>query len=246
MLQGQFEASYTEADNTLVVPTDTMKNIVNILAKERLGAESEPFGVVVGAHFLETYPQIERVQVCLSEGCWERIPVKGRPHAHSFIEKGPAKPFAEVTCSRTATTIHSGISDLLILKTTQSGFEGYDTKDACTTLLETKDRIFATQLRATWCYAGQPASYLQTNGVILDSMLEVFASTYSPSVQATLFQMGEAALKAAPEISKITLAMPNKHCLLIDLAPFGLENQNELFRPTDDPHGQIEGTISRE
>jgi urate oxidase len=39
--------------------------------------------------------------------------------------------------------------------------------------------------------------------------------------------------------------MPNKHCLLINLTPFGLENKNELFVPTDEPHGQIEGTVSR-
>ncbi|CAN5482294.1 hypothetical protein BH18VER1_BH18VER1_18090 [soil metagenome] len=31
--------------------------------------------------------------------------------------------------------------------------------------------------------------------------------------------------------------MPNKHCLLINLKPFGLENNNELFVPTDEPHG---------
>ena len=76
-------------------------------------------------------------------------------------------------------------------------------------------------------------------------MLVVFAKKLSPSVQVTLFQMGEAALKAVPEISKIHIAMPNKHCLLINLKPFGLENKNELFVPTDEPHGQIEGTISR-
>jgi urate oxidase len=246
MLQGRFESSYTAGDNALVVPTDTMKNTVNILAKEQLGNEAEAFGIVVGRHFLEKYPQVESAQVRLVEGCWERIAVKGQPHAHSFIEKSPAKPFAEVTCSRAATAVHSGINDLLILKTTQSGFEGYDKGDPYTTLLETKDRIFATQLRATWHYAGQPASYAQTNTRIVDAMLEAFASSYSPSVQTTLYQMGEAALKSAPEISKITLAMPNKHCLLVNLAPFGLENHNELFLPTDEPHGQIEGTIARD
>ena len=151
-----------------------------------------------------------------------------------------------MTGSREEITVQSGITDLLILKTTQSGFEGYDVRDKFTTLPETKDRIFATQLRATWFYTRQPAAYSQTNARILESMLEIFATTYSPSVQVTLFQMGEAALKAVPEISKINLAMPNKHCLLINLAPFGLENHNELFLPTDDPHGQIEGTITRD
>jgi urate oxidase len=65
-------------------------------------------------------------------------------------------------------------------------------------------------------------------------------------VQATLFEMGRAALKAVPEISKIFIAMPNRHCLLINLKPFGLDNKNELFVPTDEPHGQIEGTVARE
>jgi urate oxidase len=246
MLQGDFDASYTKADNSLVVPTDTMKNTINILAKEKLGAETETFGVIVGQHFLKKYPQVERVQVRLSERCWERISIQGRPHAHSFTEKSPAKPFAEVNCSRDETTVQSGIDDLLILKTTASGFEGYDLQDKYTTLPETKDRVFATQLRATWFYSKPPSNYSQTNTRILDAMLEQFATTYSPSVQVTLYQMGEAALKAAPEISKITLAMPNKHCLLVNLSPFGMENRNELFVPTDEPHGQIEGTITRD
>jgi urate oxidase len=246
LLQGDFDASYTKADNRLVVPTDTMKNTVNVLAREKLGAETEPFGLVVGRHFLETYPQVETAQVRLTERCWERITVQGRPHAHSFTEKSPAKPFADVTCSRRETTVQSGINDLLILKTTQSGFEGYDVRDKFTTLSETSDRIFATQLRAVWLHARPPSSYAQANARIVEAMLEVFASTYSPSVQATLFQMGEAALQAAPGISKITLTMPNKHCLLINLAPFGVENRNELFQPTDEPHGQIEGTITRD
>jgi urate oxidase len=246
LLQGDFEASYTQADNRLVVPTDTMKNTVNVLAGQKLGPETEHFGIVVGRHFLDTYPQVATARVCLTERCWERLAVHGEPHPHSFNEKGPARPFAEVACSRQETTVQSGIQDLMILKTTRSGFEGYDTRDKFTTLPETKDRIFATQLRATWLYARAPASYSGANAQILDAMLAVFAGNYSPSVQVTLFEMGEAALKAVAEISRITLAMPNKHCLLINLAPFGRQNANELFVPTDEPHGQIEGTIARD
>ena len=76
-------------------------------------------------------------------------------------------------------------------------------------------------------------------------MLAVFPKNFSPSVQVTLFDMGEAALKAVKEIPKVHIYMPNKHCQLINLASFGLENKNELFVPTDEPHGQIEGTIAR-
>ena len=247
-LQGNFDASYTKADNRLVVATDTMKNTVNALAHEKLGAETEEFGVILAKHFLKTYPQVKQVEIQLSEHPWERLRVRGKAHPHAFTEKGSAKPLARVVGARTKgrlqTVVESGIEDLLILKSTGSGFEKF-LRDRLTTLPETADRILATRLKALWTYTRAPKNFAATNAKILDAMLQVFAENYSPSVQVTLFQMGEAALAAAPEISKIHLVMPNQHCLLINLAPFGRENKNELFVPTDEPHGLIEGTISR-
>lgn len=244
MLQGAFDASYTKADNRLVVATDSIKNTINVFAKRELGADSEVFGLVLGEHFLKTYEHVSRVEVTLTEHCWGRINVKGRPHAHSFSEKGAARPFAKIICTRNESVVESGIEELLILKSTASGFENF-LRDEFTTLPETNDRIFATKLKAVWTFKRKPKNYAKTNSKILDAMLAVFAKNFSPSVQVTLFQMGEAALKTAPEISKVHIAMPNKHCLLINLKPFGLENKNELFVPTDEPHGQIEGTVAR-
>src|SRR5437762_9646716 len=152
--------------------------------------------------------------------------------------------FASVTCSKAAKTIRSGIRNLVILKSTGSGFENYP-KDEFTTLPETADRILATSLQASWTFKDQPDDYRQANAAILHAMRKVFANNYSPSAQTTLFQMGEAALVVCPEISELDLAMPNKHCLLINLAPFGLENKNEVFVPTDEPHGDIRATVTR-
>ena len=247
-LQGDFNDSYTKADNRLVVATDSMKNTVNVLAKENLNGNIEEFGIVLAEHFLSTYKQVSTAEIQIVEHRWERIRVKGKPHAHSFMEKGTAKPFTRVVGTRyknrLETVVESGIEDLLILKSTGSGFEKF-LRDKFTTLLETGDRIFATKLKATWTFFRNPRSFAVTNTRILDAMMAIFGENYSPSVQVTLFEMGEAALKAAPEISKIHLAMPNKHCLPINLAPFGLENKNEVFVPTDEPHGQIEGTVTR-
>jgi urate oxidase len=133
---------------------------------------------------------------------------------------------------------------LLLLKTTESGFEGF-ARDQFTTLPETRDRILATRLNARWSYSNGPPNYSQSNGRIAKAIEDVFAGTYSPSVQATLYQMGKAALSAAAEIEQITLILPNKHYLLANLTTFGLENKNELFIPTDEPYGQIEGTVTR-
>jgi len=243
-LEGDFDVSYTDSDNRPIVPTDTMKNTVNVLAKEKLGLENEEFGLVLARHFLATYPQVRSVEIGLAEHGWDRLLTRGKPHPHSFQERSSATPLATVVCARGEHRVESGITDLLILKTTGSGFEGF-ARDKLTTLRETQDRILATKLSATWTYGRPPKSYSTTNAAILTAMLDIFAADYSPSVQRTLFQMGEAALSAAPEISKVRLTLPNQHCLLVDLSPFGLENKNELFVPTDEPHGVIEGTVSR-
>jgi len=244
-LKGDFESSYTSGDNTKVVPTDTIKNTINVFARQHLGPEIERFGLILADHFLSRYAQVQEAQIEIAERSWERLAVEGEPHPHSFKASSEARMFTQVTCNRTAKTVRSGIRDLVILKSTESGFENYP-KDEFTTLAETADRILATSFSSTWTFKEQPADYNRANDAILSAMLKVFASNYSPSAQTTLFQMGEAGLAACPEISELDLAMPNKHCLLINLAPFGLENKNEVFVPTDEPHGDIRATVTRD
>ena len=76
-------------------------------------------------------------------------------------------------------------------------------------------------------------------------LLEASAAHRSESVQHTLFAMGQAVLDAVDSITTIRLAMPNKHHLPVDLSRFGLENRNEIFVATDEPHGLIEATLVR-
>lgn len=245
-LSGDFETSYTnpDGDNSKVVATDTMKNTVNVLAKRHLGAETERFALTLAQHFVAKYPQVARAEITAHERIWERLTILGAAHPHSFVNAENARPFVRVTATAHGHEIESGIADLLILKSTESGFEGYP-RCEFTTLPETCDRIFATSLAATWKWSSEPADYVAANARIIAALLQPFALNYSPSVQTTLFQMGEAALEACAEIAQIHLAAPNKHCLLLDLKPFGETNENEVFVPTDEPHGQIEATISR-
>jgi urate oxidase len=245
MLEGDFESSYLAGDNTKVVPTDTIKNTINVLAKQQLGEEIELFAMKLGEHFLRRYEQVRTVNVDISERSWRRMEVSGKPHPHSFIAGSEAKMFTEVECTRDDCQVASGIRDFVILKSTGSGFENYP-KCEFTTLPETADRILATSLSAKWTFEKAPASYHDENEKILAAMMKIFAENYSPSAQTTLFQMGSAALDVCSEISRVDLKMPNKHYLLVNLTPFGLENKNEVFTPTDEPHGQIEAVVARE
>ncbi len=245
LLTGNFAASYTSADNSKVVATDTIKNTINALAKEHLGTEIERFASTVGQHFLKRYAQVESASVEIQAKNWERMQINGEPHAHSFQAGSEAKIWTHVLGKRESATIRSGVRELVILKSTGSGWEGYP-KDEYTTLPETNDRVLATSFDATWTWSAAPADYNAANETILAAMLSIFADNYSPSAQASVYEMGKAALEACAEISRVELKMPNKHCLLINLSPFGLENKNEVFVPTDEPHGQIEGTVVRD
>jgi urate oxidase len=244
MLTGDFGASYTAGDNHNVVATDTIKNITNIVARENLGLSAEAFGAALGARFLERYPQVAKVAVEMTETVWRRATIAGAPHDHSFVLDSNGKPFAEVDSTREGTVVTSGINGYTFMKTTQSGWVEY-VMDEYTTLPETTDRIAATAMDAHWTWRAPVADYTASNALILSTMLEVFATTYSKGVQDSLYRMGEAALAAVPELATISMACPNKHYLPINLKPFGMSGDNMVFTPTDEPHGQIECVVGR-
>jgi urate oxidase len=237
--------SYSQADNSMVVPTDTVKNTINCLAHDSLGADAEPFAVLLADHFTSKYDHVDRVLVEIDERVWARETIDGAPHPHTFSKAGSATPFVKLSKVNGATVLESGIKDLIILKSTEAGFADYP-KCEFTTLPETWERIVATSLAATWKWSAVPESYTKANAEILKSFMKPFAEKYSKSVQQNLWDMGVAALEAVPEISEIKLAAPNLHCNLLDLSKFGRTNVHTLFVPTDEPHGQIEVTIGRD
>ncbi|HEY5037001.1 MAG TPA: urate oxidase [Chthoniobacterales bacterium] len=245
LLAGDFESSYTAGDNSKVVLTDTIKNTINALTKEHLGEEVEPFALVLGRHFVASYEQVKRATIEIKERRWNRIDIDGQPHPHTFEAGSGARKFSRAICTADGCEVHGGIRDLVILKSTGSGFENYP-KCKYTTLPETPDRILSTSFSGTWHFSDIPASYARANDAILSAMLKVFAEDFSPSAQTTVFQMAEAALATCTEISRIDLSMPNKHYIPINLAPFGLENKNDVFLPTDEPFGVIEASVTRE
>jgi urate oxidase len=244
-LQGDFDASYVDGDNTGMMATDTMRNTVYALAKSDPLDTIEQFGLALVDRFLHAGARTTSARVQIAEYGWSRIRVDGREHDHSFT-RDAGERIAIVSGNKTgARTIEAGIDKLLILKTTNSGWENFH-HDQYTTLPDAHDRIFATNLSATWSYVTTddlPFNVLWHG--VRDRILATFTDHYSPSVQNTLYRMGRAVLEAFPAIAKIHFLLPNKHHLLYDLARFGMENNNEIFHVTNEPYGLIEGTIER-
>ena len=245
LLHGDFEASFTNADNSNILPTDTMKNTVYFVARDSKATTIETFSQELGDYILNNNPQVTRATVEINERAWERMVVEGVPQATTFKLGGPELQSVHAVRDRDgAWCITSGIEGLVILKTTKSAFTGY-IKDRLTTLKPATDRILGTRAAVKWWYAAGSPDYAHARARILAALLREFAAHDSMSVQHTLFDMGNAALAAAPEISRITLTMPNLHHLLADLSPFGQDNPNHIFVPVDEPHGTIEATIER-
>lgn len=245
MVEGDFDRAFTDADNSTSLCTDTIKNVVNIVAREQLTAGPEDFCAAVAKRLLTRYGSVAKATVTGHATVWKRLEIDGAEHPHAFTLDGNGEPFARVIVTKDEAVVRSGISGFTFLKSTQSGWAGY-IKEPYTTLAETDDRIAATAMDASWLWVARPADYAAANKRVLDAMLKVFATTYSYSVQDSLYRMGVAGLDAVPEIAEITLACPNKHYLLANLAPFDMDNPNHVFVATDEPHGQIECTVGRD
>jgi urate oxidase len=242
--QGKYDESYTAGDNSAVLPTDTMKNTVYALAAGERIREPERFGLLLARHFLDRNPRLTRVRIDLAEHLWTRIPRGERQHGQAFARAGAETRTAAVHAHRKRTLVSAGISDLVILKSAHSAFEGFP-RDEFTTLPETSDRILATSLTARWRYGDLDLEFGPAWHAIRSTLLGVFAEHHSKSVQHTLYAMGQAVLDSFADVTAIHLEMPNKHHLPVDVSRFGLENRNEVFVATEEPHGLIEATLAR-
>ncbi len=107
---------------------------------------------------------------------WERIPVAGEGHDHSFVRGGTETRTALVQIDGDETTVIAGLKDLKVLKSTESGFVGYP-KDKYTTLQETTDRILATSVTAKWRYGRNDIDFNEVYADVRRILLEAFTAS---------------------------------------------------------------------
>ena len=240
-LEGDFAASYMDGDNSAVIATDTMKNTAYALAGEHLTGAIEDFGLVLGRHFLASGNEVARVRVSIDEHAWQAI--AGAPDA--FSRDGSWTRTARLSIGPDDAAIRAGIADLVVMKTSRSAFAGFP-RDRFTTLQDTDDRIMATKINASWLYGSSAGiGFDPSFGAVRATLLEVFADHHSASVQASIWIVGKAILERHPEVAEITMSLPNLHHWTVDLSPFGIDNDREVYVSTTEPHGLIEATVRR-
>jgi urate oxidase len=243
-LEGDFEAAHLEGDNTDLLATDTMRNTVYALAKDHLEGEIETFGLKLVDHFLEAGPKVIGVRIDFTEHLWDRIMVDGEEHEHSFVRAAGVRTATVSGDESGARRVEAGIDGLIVLKTTNSGWENY-LHEEFTTLPETDDRILSTVVTAKWVYESTELDFGEIWREVKEQVLTTFTDHYSPSMQNTLYVMGKAVLERFSAIEKIHFSFPNRHHILYNLERFGMENDKEIFHGDPEPYGLIEGWVER-
>ncbi|WP_371500929.1 urate oxidase [Kitasatospora sp. NBC_00374] len=258
-LSGEFDDVHLTGSNANCLPTDTTKNTVYAFAKEYGIESAEAFGITLARHFVDNTPPVHRARIRIEEYTWDRIRtpdssarfIGSEEVGHSFVRNGGEVRTCEIVYDGESVQVISGLKELTVMNSTNSEFWGY-IKDKYTTLQEAYDRILATQVTARWKYSysgregeAQP-NWNRSYTHVRRHMLEAFAETYSYSLQQTLHAMGTRVLNNRAEVDEVRLELPNKHHFLVDLAPFGLKNENEVYYAADRMYGLIEGTVHRE
>ncbi len=244
LLEGEFREVYLSGDNTDVLATDTMKNTVYSRAKESSAASIEEFAAELSEFVLGRNDRVSAVEVHVESAMWKRLTVENEPHPHAFMKGSNEVATATVRRTREAVALTCGIEEMVVLKTAQSGFVGFK-RDELTTLRETDDRLLGTAVSASWQYADVAADHNGLRERTREAMLRTFALHESKSVQQTLYAMAESALEAVPQLREMTVTMPNRHNILVDLSVFGQTNANEIFMPIADPSGFIQARVTR-
>jgi urate oxidase len=245
-LAGDFEAVHRSGDNAAVVATDTQRNVVHALAREHGVAPVEEFALRVARHLAGEHRAVHRARAHVTEQPWQRATVDGHEHPHAFLAAGGELRTATATVTAQGEWLVAGLDGLVLLKSTGSEFTGF-ARDRYTTLPETTDRVLATEVTARWRYAGTEVGvWAGQRGSVRGLLVETFAAQHSLSLQQTLFAMAEAVLARCPGVVEVRLSMPNRHHLLVDLEPFGLDNPGVVFHATDRPYGLIEAAVARD
>lgn len=215
VLGDEFLSSYTEGDNTIVVATDSIKNLVLRETGTWDGGTLESLLEHLGTVLLSDYPQMGAVRVSAEE-----IPFTPVAASGVLFARGPADhAVAELILGRgeagpALRDVHGGRAGIELLKLTGSAFTAF-VRDGYTTLPERRDRPLYVGMDVGWRYI-DPADALGGDGgryvdaaAVRDLLAEVFDDFVSESIQHLVHQMGTVALERLPSLAEISFEARN-------------------------------------
>jgi len=203
-----FWQTYTTGDNAGLIATDSMKNFIQREALNYTGPDLEDCCRFLGVKFLETYPQVEGVQVSSIE-----IPYSSLTDDQvSFAPSGPERAIARIELNRTGTVeVASGIRGFKLLRLGGSAFQGF-VRDQYTTLPDVANRPLHMWLDLEWLYSAPSAGF--SSGTITAAVRrlvhEVFCAFESGSIQQVIYQIGAKILAEIPAVAEIHLEANNR------------------------------------
>jgi urate oxidase len=255
MLHGNFESAYTDGNNETVVPTETQKNTIYAMSKKYPIDPLERWVVLAARDLMGRHSHVQAVDMEFVRLPWDRIEVQGKPHKHAFV-KGAGSRFVKAHVTQAGgVSITAGFQGLRVMKTAQSGFEGFIV-DQYTTLKPTRGRVMATEIYCEYKFAAdtsiESTPFADIAAAVKQMTLEGFSGPadtgkYSASVQKTLHEIGTSVLARFPLVASIKFALPNIHFYPVDFDTFrtNLTNNGEVFFTFDGAHGMIEAEIVR-
>ncbi|XP_026534231.1 uricase-like [Notechis scutatus] len=245
---------YLNADNSRVIPTDTIKNTIEALAKcNGVGCKTiHLISLLLCQNFIKAFCHVVYCNAFIQEVPWQRLEKDNTPHAHAFLYSSEGIRFCEVERTQDKPPIvFSGIKDLKLMKTTQSGFQGF-LKERYTTLPERIDRVLSVETLIKWCY-GDCLDGLDYDSIwrtAHESILDAFAGPpetghYSPSYQKTVNCIQTYILERIPQIEEVEVILSNIHYSVTNLEKLGISNDKEIFTPQETPFGACASTLRR-
>jgi len=204
---GAFWPTYLRGDNTGLIATDSMKNFIHVHTFEFTHFGLEDYCRFIGRRFLETYPQVEGLQMTAVQ-----LPYVGLEGGVAFVPTGPDQAFAriEMTQERVVSAV-SGIQGFKLLRLRGSSFQGF-VRDEHTTLPDRPSRVLHMWLDMEWSYASLDAAFsdgavtARTRAIVMD----VFQSFESASIQQIIHKMGTRIFSDIPEISELRFEANNR------------------------------------
>lgn len=230
-----FQASYTAGDNSLVVATDTMKNVIHTASLAYGGDSLAGLAVHLGETFFGLYDHMERLGLRVVE-----LPlIKHSDVLYQRVERD--RGLAEITMERDGVIDHrSGREGLHLVKITGSSFASF-ARDEHTTLPEVEDRPLFVYLDTYWRHHDVGEQVASED--VRDLLVATFDDFVSLSIQQLVHEMGQRALARWDEIVEISFEAQNR---LWDTAQVSSDDERvRVYTDPRPPIGRIALTLTR-